>query len=394
MDPSKTAIKNSDTPHVAVLVDTSTGWGRRLIRGILGYVRKNDPWYLWVEAKGRNETLRLPKVWNGDGVIARVSTPATARHLNDFGVPVINISSIQLGKERFPTVTTDLRESGRLAAEYFLNRGFRHFAYWGQFRLSYIQEQSDSFCAHIASAGYDCNVFKPKTAHRSQGGWGDPHEELIDWLVSLPKPAAILTWETQYGRQILDACRLMGMDVPGEIAVLGGDDDELLCQVAFPPLSGIATPAETIGFEAAKMLDAQMAGSRNDDPHMLLKPSVVITRQSTDTLAIEDIEIKLAIRFIREHIHEPIQVPDILREVPISRSVLERRFQSIFGRSPAAEIRRLHLERARELLVETDLPVSAVAERSGFASPEYFTSVFRPEFGLTPLQYRKHNRGR
>ena len=383
----------SGTPHVAIQVDTATGWGRRLIGGILSYVRQHEPWYLWVEAKGRSENLHLPKGWNGQGIIARVSTPEFARHLKSFKIPVINISSIKLREARFPTVATDLNECGKLAAEYFLNRGFRHFAYSGPFRFSYIQEHSSSFAQHLKNAGYECNVFRPKTAQRIQGGWGDSSEELTNWLTSLPKPVAVLTWETQYGRQILDACRLIGLDVPGDVAVLGGDDDDLLCQIAFPPLSGIATPAEAIGYEAAKMLDACFKGSRSTQK-LFMKPSVVITRQSTDTLAIEDEDIKMAIRYMREHVHEPIQIPDVLRSVPISRSVLERRFQSLLGRSPAAEIRRLHLERARQLLVETDLSIDKVSQRSGFTSPEYFTSVFRPEYGQTPLQYRKHNRGR
>ncbi|MEZ6191444.1 MAG: substrate-binding domain-containing protein [Phycisphaerales bacterium] len=389
---SKAKSRRDTPPHVAILVDTATGWGRRLIGGILGYVRQHDPWYLWVEAKGRKEMLRLPDGWSGQGIIARVSTPEMARHLKSFKIPVINISSIKLRETRFPTVATDLRECGRLACEYFLNRGFKHFAYCGPFRLSYIHEHSRSFADYLEEAGYTCSIFRPRTAQRIQGGWGDSSEELIDWLSTLPKPVAVLTWETQYGRQVLDACRLIGLDVPGDVAVLGGDDDDLLCQVAFPPLSGIATPAEAIGYEAARMLDARVRGSRKIE-QMLLKPSVVITRQSTDTLAIEDEELKLAIRFMREHVHEPIQIPDILRHVPISRSVLERRFQSLLGRSPAAEIRRLHLERARQLLVETDLSIEVVAKRSGFTSPEYFTSVFRPEYGQTPLQYRKHNRG-
>ena len=193
---------------------------------------------------------------------------------------------------------------------------------------------------------------------------------------------------------MIHACRQAGLLVPEEMAVLAADDDPLMCEACQPPLSGIALTSQRIGFEAAAMLDRLMRGGRVPKHPITLEPSPVIERQSTQTLAMADKEIARAVAFIRNHAATPIQVANVLREVPLSRRQFERRFQAILGRTPAAEIRRVHLERAKQLLIDTEMPIPDVASASGFASREYLAQVFKQELGLSPLQYRFHNRGR
>ncbi len=224
---------------------------------------------------------------------------------------------------------------------------------------------------------------------------------LSRWLVRLPRPAGVFTWGL-FGTIVLDACERAGLRVPEDVAVLGGSEDELLYESVSPPLSGIAGSSERIGLEAAELLDSLILGNARsssrkaaDPPEMiLLSPTHVVCRQSTDILAIEDAELVAAIRYIRDRAAEPIQVEDVLHAVPISRQSLERRFHQVLGRSPASEIRRVHLERAMRLLAETDLPIPAVASASGFGSPEYLAAVFKAQTGQSPRAYRNRVQAR
>jgi LacI family transcriptional regulator len=384
-------MHHSKPPRVAVLVGTSTGWGRGIIRGIANYANKHGPWHVWVEGRGQDEPPRLPPGWVGEGIIARVSNPAIARLVASAGVPTVNVSSIMLSGVKLPQVANDVRATGRLAAQYLMDRGLRQFAYVGLPRLAYVQPHYQAFAATLAEAGFSCAVHSLAIG---RAGWLARQEGLTAWLRQLPKPVGILTWATPQGRAVLDACRWGGLLVPEQVAVLSGDDDLLLCGICDPGLSGIAVAAEQIGHEAAAVLDRLLSGRRPPKRPILISPTGVVTRRSTEVLALENADLAQAIAFIREHAAEPIQVEDVLQVVAISRRQLERYFQETLGRTPAEEIRRVRLERAKELLATTDLPIPKVAAASGFGTGEYLATIFRQATGLTPLKYRSQIRGR
>ncbi len=384
-----------DTPHVAVLVDTATGWGRRLVRGVVNYSH-HGPWYLWIKSGGQDEPLWLPPGWHGDGIIARIGTRAAARRVRAAGVPAVNISAIELPGVDFPRVATDLPAAGRLAAEHLLDRGFVHFAYYGLTHRSYVDRHYAGFAEAVSTVSDDCPFYG--TTFDSGAGartaWNTRQRGLSRWLKTLPKPVAIVTWTTELGRELIHACRREELLVPEQVAVLAADNDELLCEACSPSLSGIALTSERIGFEAAKLLDRLMHGERPPRAPYLLEPTGVLTRQSTDTLAVDDPDLARAVAFIRGHATDRIQVPDVLREVPVSRRWLERRFREVLGRGPAAEIRRVRLDRAKHLLAKTDLPVPEVARLAGFGSREYLAAVFKSELNLSPRQYRNRTQTR
>jgi LacI family transcriptional regulator len=217
-------------------------------------------------------------------------------------------------------------------------------------------------------------------------------EELGDWIESLPKPAALLAFEGVRGRQLTEACRLRGIDVPGEVAVLGGDHDELSSRISSPKLSTIDHSPERIGFKAAELLDKMISSGKVPQEPILLPPAGVVTRQSTDTLAVDDPLIARAIHYIRENAHRPIQVRDILEQVPISRRSLELRLLQLLGHSPADEIRRARLQVARRLLLSNDEQMPWIAAHSGFERVEVLTRAFRKAFGITPSAYRRQFR--
>jgi LacI family transcriptional regulator len=191
------------------------------------------------------------------------------------------------------------------------------------------------------------------------------------------------------GQQVLTACRAIGVAVPDEVAVLGVDNDEVLCDLADPPLSSIIPDTHRIGYEAASRLERMMNGEPSREPTTVIPPLGVVTRRSTDVLAVDDRALSSAARFIREHACERITVTDVLAGIPLSRSVFERRFLKVFGRTPKAEILRTQLDRVMQLLAETDLPLKQVASRTGFEYPEYMSTAFKKRTGLTPGQYRR-----
>jgi LacI family transcriptional regulator len=213
------------------------------------------------------------------------------------------------------------------------------------------------------------------------------------WLHELPKPVGVLTWANRLARELIEVCRENEILVPEEVAVLGGDDDDLLCEACNPALSGIQVNSEQVGYRAAELLDRLMDGNAAPKRPILIRPLGITARRSTEVLAIEDLDLALAVRFIRDHASDPITVADVLEAVPVSRRQLERDFQRVLSRTPAAEIRRVHLERAKDLLTNTDHTIPEVAVNSGFGSPEYLAQVFRRDVGVSPLKYRTQIRG-
>jgi LacI family transcriptional regulator len=217
-------------------------------------------------------------------------------------------------------------------------------------------------------------------------------EQVARWLHGLPKPVGLMACNDMRGRQVLDACRVIGAAVPEEVAVIGVDNEEILCELSDPPLSSVVPNAERIGYDAASTLSAMMAGGRCRPKRVLVEPLGVLTRRSTDVLAVEDRQVAAAARFIRDHACEGIQIGDVLRAVGMSRSTLERRYQKFMGRSPKHDLLRFRLERAKQLLAETDFPVALVAEKLGFEHTEYLSVVFKKKTGLTPARFRAYSR--
>jgi LacI family transcriptional regulator len=205
----------------------------------------------------------------------------------------------------------------------------------------------------------------------------------------LPKPVALLTWNPSSAREVIYAAHVAGLLVPEEVAVLSGADDDLLCELLPVPASGILVAAEQIGHQAARLLDRLMRGQRPPARPELVAPLGIVTRQSTDTLAIRNPALVKALNFIRRNAAQAMHVNDVARHAGVSRRVLERQFVETLGRAPAAEIRRARIERAKALLAETDLPIPDVAAAAGFGSPEYLACALRADCGQTPLKYRR-----
>lgn len=380
---------------IAVLVDTSSGWGRRLIHGITSYAIKNGNWHLWVEERGRSSSaMHLPSGWDGDGVIARVATVKLAEELQKSGQPVINVSGIELPNVDFPRVTINYQAGGKLAVDHFVDRGYHHFGYVGPLNLRYVKRHARSFQQAVEEGGYTFHQFDHRGALSSSRSWRRRMDELGDWLITLPKPTGIFCWATAAGLQVLDACRERKITVPDEVAVLGDDDDQLLCEAASPPLSAIVTASEQQGFLAAQYLNDILSGKSLSEQVTLVDPIEITTRRSTEALAINDNELRKAVIYLRQNAYGPLTVDEIADAVPMTRRSLERKFRQFFDRTPHEELQRLRLDRVKILLAKTDLSIVKVATRAGFSSPEHMTTLFRKKFKTTPLRYRTKVRAR
>lgn len=378
-------------PHrVAVVIEASNAYARGLLDGIHRHVREHEPWTIFLQEHGRGTPPLEPLArWQGDGVIARIETEAVARTLDALrGRQPLAIVDVSAGRllAGVPYVETDDAAIAQLAAKHFVERDFHHFAYLGDDRFRWSDNRRDAFLTAMGSRGRAVSVFDRGATRRGQRV--DDDERIERWLAGLPKPVALFACYDIRGRQALDACRRAGIAVPDEVAVLGVDDDDLLCGLSTPPLSSVIPDARGAGRLAAALLERLMEGERPEADEWLLPPLGIATRQSSDVLAIDDPLVVAAVRFIRDRACRGIKVQDVVRELGTSRRVLDARFAARVGHTPHEEISRVQFRRVEQLLAETDLTLAAIADRCGFRHAEYMTVAFTRRHGMPPSRWR------
>jgi LacI family transcriptional regulator len=377
--------------RVAILVETSNIYGREIQLGIADYVRDHSRWSMFVE---QHELGALPPSWllkqKWDGIISRPTTAALARVFSDMRVPVVDLNDLHkdLG---YPRLQSDNHAIGMLAAEHLRERGFGNYAYCGFTAESWAVERRDGFIKQLELFGFDAPpTYETHWRGRKVLPWIDEQQKLTRWIKSLPRPVGIFACNDVRGRQVLEVCRRDNLAVPNQVAVLGVDNDELLCRMSDPPLSSVVPDAHRIGFESAELLDVLMKGKASIKSNVrLISPRKVVTRQSTDVLAVEDDDIARILRFIHDKACTGIRMDDLLGAFPLSRSLLERRFKECIGRSPHAEIRAIQIRKAAELLEETDLPLKRIAQQCGIPHLEYLSYLFKKAFGQSPGSFRR-----
>ncbi len=229
--------------------------------------------------------------------------------------------------------------------------------------------------------------------HRVLGINEADNKELARWILSLPKPCGVMVLNDGRARQLAEACLSVGVRIPDQVAIVGVDDDDIICELAAPRLSSIVVPIEQIGYEATSMLATLMAGKKPARKQVLVPPIAVATRNSSSAFAVEDEYLAKALRLIRENGRDPFYgIDQLLRELPVSRRSLETRFRKLLGRSPHQELERLRLTLAQQLLAETDLSIPQVSKWSGYNSLEHFSYMFRKKIGVPPTTYRRRYR--
>lgn len=385
-------------PRVILLIESSRAYGRGCLQGIAAYVRLRGPWSCIHLERGLAEVVptwmeRLP----ADGIIARIENAALVRFLRHRRLPTVDLR----GRFNIPGVATfdsDHDAIARLAVEHFLERGFRHIGFCGFAGLDFSDRRRDALILRLAKHElvpliYEATDVPHSASTVSLESAGSRHlKELAAWLKRLAKPVGILACNDNRGRQVLDACAAAELAVPEQVAVVGVDNDEVLCDLADPPLSSVQPDAMRIGFEGAAALDRMI---RSGKPALrrvrLVSPRRLVVRRSSDVLAVNDPVVSSALKIIQREACGGLNVERLLDQMTISRATLERRFERFLGRSPKDEILRLRLDRVRELLAESEDTLARIADATGFSSVAHLSVAFKHATAISPGEFRRRH---
>jgi LacI family transcriptional regulator len=388
----RTAAKRVDGfKRVALILGQDIGYCRGVLRGVQTFAATRERW-IFRDAAPSMSVVDALREWKPAGIIAHIFDPEVAEALLKLRKPLVNVTSTL--PLNIPLVEVDHFTIGQMAANHFLDSGFRNFGYFGSKHAGFSVQRERGFRDRLESQGFSCSTHHAEYLPRPSpsASWTEVDDGVRHWLMSLPKPIAIFASNDVPARELAEICRLIGLHVPEDVALLGVDDDKLECGLAFPPLSSIAIPSERVGFEAAQMLSHLMSGHRVACDRITLPPESVVVRQSSDIVAVADPDVGRALRYIRQHATKQIGVEDVLREVAVSRRKLERDFQRIIHRTIFAEIRRIRIEKTQRLLATTDLSMPAIAAQSGFEGARRLAVVFGQMTGMTPTEYRSRCR--
>jgi len=374
---------------VALLIETSNRYGRDLLYGVRDWIQKRgEKWSIRFTEQARRAPLPgWLADWQGDGVIARVDSSSIASALKKAKLPVVDVSADR-PKSEFPRVSIDNEAVARLAVAHLKDKGLRNIAFIGDLRFTWARQREEEFRRLMEKISQPCRIYKGPAADKENTGSDSELRGIVRWLQNLPRPVGIFACNDNRALQVLEACQLTGFTVPDDVAVIGVDDDEVLCHLCNPPLSSVLPNARLTGYEAAAMISRMMHGERLASQTQTIAPIRVVERQSTDVTAVSDPKIASAVRFINEHACEGIDVSDVLRAVPVSRTLFDARFKTLLGHSPHQHIVNKRIERAKHLLFDSDLAITVIAELSGFLNASYLSTVFRRETGMTPYAYR------
>lgn len=379
-----------EIPRVILFIESSREYGRQLLRGISRYATVNGPWSFIFETEWTDEHLAGTKKRAG-GIIAHIRNTRTAEIIRKLGIPaVVSAHTENIGSE-FYQIKADSKAIGKMAAEHFLEKGFNNFAFCGMSNIWHSEERGQAFKKMISQDGARNTFysFSLGAQKNSRSRKKEVQNSLTEWLLSMKLPVGIFASNDDCAEQIVEACKEVQLRVPEEVAILGVDNDEFVCNFVQPPLSSIAINAEVAGYEAAALLDKLMFGRSIRKTVITVKPTHVVTRQSTDIMAIHDPEICKALHFIRRNANRPIGVPKVVDAVLTSRRALERKFRQTLGRSVNDQIRKIRTEQIAKLLIDTNLTISEIAHKMGFHRIDHICRYFKREFKVTPREFRE-----
>lgn len=387
--------KEQKIPAVVILVNRAVGYYRGLLYGIAQYLNLHSPWKtssdLWREPfqTSFSKLSKLGYRWPPDGMIITVYDVKKIKSTIPPKVPAIVLPT----KDRIvnlPTVVADDTEIGMMAAEHLLSLGLNSFAYCGVDDFFWSRDRGKGFSERIAQAGFETRFYKKPQKIKAGDFWHCEQPILTEWLESLPKPIGLMACDDDRSQHVIEAAKVGGINVPDDIAVIGVDNDQLLCEISEPPISSVALNTRKAGYEAAELLSKFMNGTKKAAKQkIIVRPTHVEVRQSTNTLAIDDREIIKALRFIHQHANEIIQVNDVVNATSLSRRILERKFRNTLGRSILYEIKRNRMKQLSKMLAETNLSIRQIAQILGYPSEKHIARLFYETKGMSPLAYRK-----
>mgnify|MGYP001797912105 CR=1 FL=1 len=370
--------------RVALLVETSLGSGREILRGIGRYARQAANWQLFHAAGGlANVMPDWIRDWEGDAVIARIQDEKTRDELAKLEIPVIDVLGVC--ENQFPLVHVDDEAIGRFVGQHFLGRDFQHFGFYGIAKENWSDRRGAAFAETVREAK---TYHELKIPRQSQAEAPERFHQIQEWVKHLPKPCAVMVCSDQRGLELLEACLSEEIAVPEELAVIGVDNDAALCEISDPPLSSIRGGHFNVGIEAARTVDLLLGGKSLSSRTIRIPPNGLVERESSSTHAIEDPVIAKGVSYIRENLAASITNDSIARACGISRTLFQKRFRDAMGLSIREFILERRVERALHLIEGSDITLADVAERSGFRHQEYLGQIIKRSTGKTPGQIR------
>lgn len=391
---------------IALCMELSDFYEHGIARGLVRYAKSKPDWrlygYGWMF-----RSLNDLGAWEGDGIIARVEEAETADRLSAIGLPVIDVAGAY-ARPGFRSVTNDDFLTGYKAALHFLGCGFSRFAFLGVAGTLWSKERREGFMKCLAQRGRSGEPVSPLPTFERPLAWWEGRQgkgaaadssdregpgELEAFLSGLDLPVALFACNDTTGLRATELAARLGLAIPDSLAILGVDDEDILCELASPSLSSIMLDCEAIGFRAAGILDAVLeGGGAPEGSRIAVPPKEVAERESTRIFSCRDELVARAVTFIRAHAHEGIDVADLLALVSASRRSLETRFRREMGRSLHEEIVGAKIATAKRLLGSTGYTIERVAEESGFGALGRFHEAFKRAEGLSPGEWRRERK--
>ena len=380
---------------VGLATESVSSFGRGIFRGVVKYMNLQRQWILHKDM-WRVDSKNWPEC---DGIIIGGLSLEGFESVKDRAKHFVSCSG-NYDPATMPVVCLDDDAAGAMAAAHLVDRGLQQFALYCPSRAIHYSlterpaatftRRARGFVESLRGSGYSC--FIPDIGV----GFGNflshvHHPQLIEWLRGLPKPIGIMAVDDAHANDLAEACREAGIGVPDSVAIVGINNDDLLCESAWPPLSSVECDFMRMGFLAAKTLDQMFSGDplARDEQLIELPPVRVHQRMSSEMLAVDNADVADAIRYIREHACDPCNVSDVLRVVPVARRTLERQFLDRMGRSLHDEVSRVRVDTAKQLLLQADLSVEDIARRCGFSTLSSFGRFFNDLTGTSPAAYRR-----
>jgi len=384
------------TPNVAIIVAITNHYGREVLRGVAQYLHTYGPWNVHCDYEfSRWNFPRWLKTWRGNGIISRLACQEIATFSKQRRIPVVDLNeqNLSLG---FPYVYNDQEHVGRMAAEHLMERGFIHFAYIGQQGLLWSDQRLNGFRQTVETASYICQEFVGKPVDEKTGVyrtniWETENNKIRNWLLSLPKPIGIMACNSFRGLQITEVCQSIGIAIPESVALISGDDEEVVCELAVPSLTAVRLNGKSIGYLAASLLDRAMRGENISNTAVLIPPSEVVVRNSSQITAVTDDLLGKALQFIRENARFNIGVQDVAIHTGVSVRKIQLLFRNKLNCTVHNRIITFKLDAAIKLLRGSDLTLETIAYESGFNHVQRMSDIFLEKMGMRPGEFRRIN---
>ena len=378
--------------RITLLFNANKVFDREVIKGIGEYLQATQcDWDVFVEEDFLTRIENI-KYWMGDGIIADMDNPEIEAFLSQFDIPIVGVGGSYKDTTSYPHVpyvATDNHQLIELAFSHLRDKGIENFAFYGLPKTNekrWSHEREIAFSDIVSQAGYSGTVYRGNET--TPQSWQYDMNRLADWLQKLPSATGIIAVTDSRARHILQVCAHLNLMVPDKISVIGIDNEELAQYFTKISLSSVGQGCKTMGYEAAKLLHRKLIQPNDKLARIIVPPTRVFERQSSDFHALRDPYVIQAMHYIRQNACRGIKVDQVLNAVGISRSNLELRFKEERGHSIHQEIHNSKLNRACQLLSSTSLPIAEIAELCGYPSLQYMYTVFKKNFDSTPKEYR------